>query len=251
MMPERMTERYHRKRVLHSLSNNIYENLALENYLFEHLEPEEEVLFLWKNTDAVVIGRFQDPEIECNLQAMKQDGIPLARRQSGGGTVWHDLGNLCFTFMGPKASFDRRKNLILIQRALQSLGFPAELNDRHDILLQGKKISGSAFREKADKAFHHGTLLINSQLDKLHYYLKPETENPQSRHTRSVPSPVTRLADWQKDVEITAVETALRALFSPEPAETITPDRVQKEPDYCDYVQHLQSRDWIYGPGPL
>jgi len=239
----------YRRRVIYSLSYNIYENLALENYLFEHLGAQEELLFLWKNTDAVVIGRFQDPEIECNLQAMKQDGIPLARRQSGGGTVWHDLGNLCFTFMGAKRTFDRRKNLILIQRALQSLGFPAELNDRHDILLEGKKISGSAFREVANKAFHHGTLLISSRLDKLRYYLKPEAEKPQSRHTRSVPSPVTRLADWQKDIEIAKIEATIAALFSPEPADTITTDRLQKESAFFDYLQHLQSRDWIYGPG--
>lgn len=238
-----------RKRVIRSLSHNIFENLALENYLFEHLEPREELLFLWKNSDSVVIGRFQDPEIECNLQALEVDGIPLARRQSGGGTVWHDLGNLCFTFMGPKASFDRDKNLSLIQKVLQNLGFSVELNERHDMVLHGKKISGSAFRIKADRAFHHGTLLIRSRLDKLQYYLKPATEKLQSRHTRSVPSPVTRLSDWQADIRVADIENSLSAFFSLDPAETIAPEHIQGAPLYNNYLQHLQSRDWIYGLG--
>jgi lipoate-protein ligase A len=244
-----MTEALKRKRVICSLSHTIYENLALENYLFNKLDSQEELLFLWKNTDAVVIGRFQDPELECNLGALTRDGVPLARRQSGGGTVWHDLGNLCFTFMGPKAFFDRRKNLILIKTALEQLGFPAELNERHDILLYGKKISGSAFREKADRAFHHGTLLIASQLDKLHYYLSPQIEKPRSRHTRSVPSPVTQLSLWNPDITITEIENKLKELFSTEPAECISAEQVHTEAEFADYLEFLQSRDWIYGPG--
>jgi lipoate-protein ligase A len=238
-----------RRRVIFSLSNNIYENLALENYLFEHLEPQEELLFLWRNSNTVVIGRFQDPEIECNLKAIQADGIPLARRQSGGGTVWHDLGNLCFTFMSFKTFFNREKNLILIQRALQTLGFPVEINNRYDILLYGNKISGSAFREKAERAFHHGTLLVTSELDKLHYYLKPETEKPQSRHTRSVSSPVSQLAAWQQDICISDVETVLKDSFSPEPSETISIDTVQHDPLYFNFFIQMQSREWIYGTG--
>ncbi|AEJ20183.1 lipoate--protein ligase family protein [Gracilinema caldarium] len=238
-----------RKRVIFSLSNNIYENLALENYLFEHLDPQEALLFLWRNTYTVVIGRFQDPEIECNLKALQVDGIPLARRQSGGGTVWHDLGNLCFTFMSSKKFFNRDNNLILIQRALQNLGFPVEINNRHDILLHGKKISGSAFREKADRSFHHGTILVTAELDKLHYYLKPELEKPQSRHTRSVSSPVSQLSAWQKDICISDVETMLKDSFSPKPAETISIEAVLHDPLYFNYLYQMQSRDWIYGPG--
>ena len=237
------------RRVFRSISQDIYENLALENYLFENLKENEELLFLWNNSDAVVIGRFQDPEIECNITALRQDCIPLARRQSGGGTVWHDRGNLCFTFMSPKSNFNKSKNLCMIQEALLRARIPVEINERHDILLMGKKISGSAFREKADRAFHHGTLLVSSQLEKLSYYLKPEKEKKESRHIRSVSSPVTRIIDIEPAISIKDIENILASTFSTEPVETISPEQVRTKALFSDYLEQMRSRAWIYGPG--
>ncbi|WP_304223528.1 hypothetical protein [Gracilinema caldarium] len=235
-----------RKRVIISQSSNIYENLALENLLFSQLTEDETILFLWQNTDSVVIGRFQDPEIECNLSAMQRDGILLARRQSGGGTVWHDMGNLCFTFMGSKTCFDRKDNLLFIVTVLRSQGFPVELNERHDILLQGNKISGSAFREKADRAFHHGTLLINSQLEKLKLYLTPAVEKKESRHIRSVRSPVSQLSEWNTSVSVKDIQNLLASNYSQDPAQIISAVQFLSDSAFTDYLAHIQSPAWIY-----
>lgn len=155
-----------------------YWNLAVEDWLFHHC-TQLPALILWQNDPCVVIGRAQNPWRECNLDAMAEANIPLVRRQSGGGTVYHDLGNLNFTIISEMATFSKTANLQLIQRALQTLGVTAHLNARNDLyaLLPNdsspRKISGSAFRQTKDRAFHHGTVLINSDLSQLNRYLNP------------------------------------------------------------------------------
>lgn len=136
--------------VLQSQSTDVYQNLALEDWIDANIDLEQRsILLLWRNRPAVVIGRHQNPWTECNLSAMRTAGIPLARRRSGGGTVFHDLGNLNLTFFTSKKAYDRQRNLKVITEALRRLrpGLDVQATDRFDILLNGHfKISGRVGR---------------------------------------------------------------------------------------------------------
>ncbi|BFO09818.1 hypothetical protein GGER_23280 [Serratia rubidaea] len=148
-----------------------------------HLPRDEhaKILFLWRNAETVVIGQSQNPWKECNTRRMEQDGIRLARRSSGGGAVFHDLGNTCFTFMAGKPGYDKSVSTQIILQALATLGIRATASGRNDLVIDTaagpRKISGSAYRETQDRGFHHGTLLLNADLNRLADYLNPDEKN--------------------------------------------------------------------------
>lgn len=196
-------------RICRSLSTDIYANLALEEQLFRQLPEGERLLLLWSNRDAVVIGRYQNPYLECDVPAIRRSGVCLARRRSGGGTVWHDLGNLCFTFMGGRADFDRRENIEAVVAVLRSLGVPAETNERLDILVEGYKVSGSAFRESGGKSLHHGTLLVDSDLSRLSGFLKGDAGLTETKGVKSVRSRVANIGSWGGGLGVEEIAEAL------------------------------------------
>lgn len=185
-------------RVLISDSFDPWFNLATEDYIFRDMDPSVSVLFLWRNDNTVVIGRFQNPWTECNVAQMEADGVRLARRQSGGGAVFQDLGNTCFTFMNGKDGHSKEINNGIITRAINSFGLTSYASGRNDILVDdsegAKKISGSAFKETKDRAFHHGTLLIGADLGRLARYLNPNKKKLESKGIKSVVSRVTNLS---------------------------------------------------------
>lgn len=143
--------------ILHSKSTDVYQNLALEDWIDSNVDLQQRsILLLWRNRPAVVIGRHQNPWAECNLSFMRSAGIPLARRRSGGGTVFHDLGNLNLTFFTSKKAYDRQRNLKVITEALQRIRPELDVwaTDRFDILLNRHfKISGSFKRQYFDIGF--------------------------------------------------------------------------------------------------
>ena len=149
-------------KVFLSDSTDPWFNLATEDWIFRDMDPSYQVLFLWRNAETVVIGRFQNPWTECDVEKMEADGIKLARRQSGGGAVFHDLGNTNFTFLSGADEYDKERNNRIITDALARFGITAEPSGRNDIIVEGRKVSGSAFKKKRDRAFHHGTMLINA-----------------------------------------------------------------------------------------
>ena len=188
-----------------SQSNNIYFNLALENWLFLEKLRDDKILFLWQNAPCVVIGRAQNPWLECNLIAMNADNIPVVRRQSGGGTVYHDYGNLNYTIISPKEKHGVKANLELVCSVVNKVGFTLYPNERNDIVIDHDdftyKVSGSAFREKKDRAFHHGTLLINTDTTKLYNYLhQPVDKSLDTKGVKSHRSKVINLAEI-KDIQ--------------------------------------------------
>lgn len=132
--------------ILRSRSTDVHQNLALEDWIEANVDLQRRgVLLLWRNRPAVVIGRHQNPWTECSLSAMRQAAIPLARRRSGGGTVFHDPGNLNMTFFASKKAYDRQRNLKVVTAALRRLqpGLDVRATDRFDIVLNGHyKISG-------------------------------------------------------------------------------------------------------------
>ena len=178
--------------IIRSASTHPWRNLALEEHLALRIRPGQAILYLWRNRPSVVIGRNQNPWQECRLDLLARDGALLARRPSGGGAVYHDLGNLNFTFIVSRELYDLDRQLALVLAALHSLGVPAQLSQRKDLLVGPYKISGSAIWLRAGFACHHGTLLINSDLDRLHRYLHPAAQVA-TRSIQSVRSPVTNL----------------------------------------------------------
>lgn len=134
--------------ILRSRSTDVYQNLALEDWIDTNVDLQRRsVLLLWRNQPAVVIGRHQNPWTECDLRAMRRAGIPLARRRSGGGTVFHDLGNLNLTFFTSKKAYNRRRNLQVVTDALRRLRpeLDVRATERFDIMLNGRyKISGTS-----------------------------------------------------------------------------------------------------------
>ena len=153
--------------IFEGVSFDPHYNLAVEQYLLETVAEDQCILYLWQNENTVVIGRNQNPWKECKTTLLSQEGGHLARRLSGGGAVFHDLGNLNFTFLLPQADYDLDKQLDVIQTAVSSLGISTERSGRNDVLAEGRKFSGNAFYKNGNQAYHHGTLLVNADMDKL------------------------------------------------------------------------------------
>lgn len=183
-------------RVIVSQSNDIYSNLALEQWIYRNVNLQQNRwLLLWQNNPCVVIGRHQNAWTEANVPFLRSHGIALARRDSGGGTVFHDMGNLNCTFFTSKSDYNRRRNLDLICQAItETRGFRGKvnINEREDILLNDthkvseflfeelikflvlcfNKISGTAAKLGQKNAYHHCTVLVNVDSSLLHKALK-------------------------------------------------------------------------------
>ena len=185
----------HKIRIFVSNCYDPYRNLAVEKYLMDTTGPDEYTLYLWQNQNTVVIGSNQNPWVECRTTLLEQEGGKLARRLSGGGAVFHDIGNLNFTFMCRKENYDLDRNLAVIKRACAYGGIAAEKSGRNDLLAEGRKFSGNAFYQNKTHAYHHGTLLINVDMDKLQRYLSPSKAKLEAKGIASVRSRVINLQE--------------------------------------------------------
>ncbi len=194
--------------LIESDSHDPCRNLAIEEELLV-LAEEATVLYLWQNENTVVIGRNQNPWKECRTTLLEQEGGHLVRRLSGGGAVYHDLGNLNFTFLMPQSSFDLVKQEHVLLSTLQSLGLQAEISGRNDILCGGRKVSGSAFYKNGKAAYHHGTLLLDVDREKLNRYLSPTKAKLQSKGVDSVRSRVVNLKELDPSITVDALKEAL------------------------------------------
>ena len=128
-----------------SNQTNPYLNIAVENYLLSQPSDGDIAMYLWQNRRTVVIGQNQNPYAECNVAQLEQDGGYLMRRRTGGGAVFHDLGNLNFSFVVPYEMYDTTRQFAVLQRAVESYGLDTEISGRNDVLCQGRKFSGNAF----------------------------------------------------------------------------------------------------------
>ncbi len=233
-------------------------NLATENYIFNDMEPDNIVLFLWRNEKTIVIGRHQNPWTECDLEAMESDNVSLARRQTGGGAVYHDLGNTNFTFMNGRDSYNRSVNVTIIQQALARHGIDIEASGRNDLIIPGdvpRKISGSAYRETADRCFHHGTLLIDADLNRLATYLKPKKRKLESKGIKSVRSRVANLSEFAPDLNhdllVPDIVTAFFEHYQAEcEVESLDSGSLAKIPGIQKHYEELKDWDWRFGKTP-
>lgn len=190
-----------------------YLNLATEQYLMETVEEDACILFLWQNENTVVIGKNQNAWKECRTTLLSQEGGSLARRLSGGGAVFHDIGNLNFTFLISQAEYDLDRQFSVIIEAMSLLGIQAERSGRNDVLCEGRKFSGNAFYKNGKQAYHHGTLLVDVDMDKLSRYLNPSKAKLQAKGVDSVRSRVVNLKELNPKITIPALKKAMESAF--------------------------------------
>lgn len=186
-----------------------FENLAREQILLENGPEDGLILYLWQNQNTVVIGRNQNAFRECRLSLLEAEGGRLARRLSGGGAVFHDLGNLNFTLLLPREDFDIPRQLDIICRACRAFDIPAQPAGRNDLTVEGHKFSGSAFYKSGSRAYHHGTLLLNADLDKLGRYLSPPKAKLEAKGVASVRSRVVNLSEYAPGLTVEAMSRQL------------------------------------------
>lgn len=209
--------------IYESESFDPYHNLAVEKHLLDLVQPGQCILYLWQNENTVVIGSNQNAWRECRVSALESDGGKLARRLSGGGAVFHDLGNLNFTFILCEDDYDIQKQLAVICSACAEAGIQAELSGRNDVLAEGKKFSGNAFYHHQGKAYHHGTLLVDADMEKMQKYLSPSKAKLESKGVASVRSRVVNLSELSagltcKDMKkhmVNAFEKVYNTISSP------------------------------------
>lgn len=226
-----------------------YINLAVEEYLLRSVKQGQCILYLWQNQQTVVVGHNQNIWKECLVSELSKDGGHLVRRLSGGGAVFHDLGNLNFTFLVRKEDYDLEKQLNVILNAVKKLGIYAEKSGRNDILAQGKKFSGNAYYETEGHCYHHGTIMVNVKMSDLTKYLTVSKEKLNSKGVDSVQSRVVNLVDLQPEVTISKLKVKLLEAFQEE--YEVALDQIKVSDLDQEKIQELADKfsswDTIYG----
>ncbi|EXX73099.1 putative lipoate--protein ligase [Rhizophagus irregularis DAOM 197198w] len=228
--------------------------------LFKDTNPQEIILFLWRNNSCAVIGRNQNPWKECNVRLLQKHDIPLIRRKSGGGTVFHDIGNTNYTLIMPRIDFTRKHTAELVVRALTTrLDIPAYVTERHDIAVNGLKISLIYLIMR--RAYHHGTMLIDTDLDRIKRYLNVERQNLITKGVESFPSPVTNLCNYSSTVSHESFCEAVKDYFteyyrdyvnhgSNKSATTVDEEFISNIPKVAEYREEFKTWEWVYGQTP-
>ena len=245
-----MTARQNKTKLQIILGNqyNPYLNLAVESNLLDNFTPNTISLFLWKNRQTVVIGNNQNPYSECDVNLLLEEGGHLARRRTGGGAVYHDLGNLNFSFIADNNIYDVKKQMQVIQKALLDFNLETEVSGRNDITYQGRKFSGNAFSKTKHQGLHHGTILIKTDAERLQKYLKVK---PAKLHKHGVKSVSSRVINLSEVADITSenIIPHLTKAFEDVYQETAT---IISFDDLCDdkairLSQQIGSNEYLFG----
>ncbi|KAE8147281.1 hypothetical protein BDV25DRAFT_142892 [Aspergillus avenaceus] len=252
--------------IYQSLSTDPYVNLSIEHFLLDHAPADSSILFLYINQPCVVIGRNQNPWLETNLRALRNDREPdrttdgalYVRRRSGGGAVYHDEGNLNYSVISPRTAFTRDKHAEMVVRALHRVGATAtSVNDRHDIVLvmddnTPRKISGSAFKLTRHRALHHGTCLLDTpNIDRLGSFLRsPARDYIKAKGVESVRSPVANVSSAFADAMVPFSIQRVIASVVEEFAHLyqVHPDAVRRaQRAYADEPELFAGDTWVAG----
>ncbi len=229
-------------------------NMAFDEFCLEQLSVDEPVFYLWQNRPAVIVGMNQEVHTEVNLDYLQQKGITLVRRVTGGGAVYHDLGNLNYTIVGPSEDLERDypEYAGLMCKALQQLGVPATLSGRNDILVDGKKVSGFAKRVCRNRLMVHGTLMYDVDVEVLTQVLNPSNNKLQSKGIASVRSRVANLSAYLPDLpEVQAFARRLEQILSRDYADSeyvLTSEDLQAVQKLAD--DKFSQWEWNYGRSP-
>ncbi len=232
-----------------SPSGDGWHNLAMDEWILDHLDGDDLLLHFYVNENAVILGRNQNPWRECDLEAMERDGVQLVRRVTGGGAVYHDTGNLNFSFITGQERYDVQAQLELILRAVRSLGIDCGFSGRNDLLAGGRKFSGNAFCRRGQNCQHHGTLLVDTALDRLRRYLRPDPRKLEAKGVASVRSRVCDLREFRPELTVEALREALKAAFCESfgPYEIWMPSAAE---GLARYEERHRSWDWRMGKTP-
>ena len=224
-----------------------HRNLAIEQHLLETVLGGCCLLYLWQNERTVVIGRNQNAWAECRTTQLFGDGGRLARRLSGGGAVYHDRGNLNFTFLMREEDYDLSRPLSVIRKACALCGIETELSGRNDVLASGRKFSGNAFYHHEGRAYHHGTLLIDVDADAMGRYLSPSKAKLEAKGVESVRSRVVNLSELNPAITVDTLKAAMRQAFREvydlPVCQPPVPDGARIE----ELAAHYASDAWLFG----
>lgn len=242
---------------LENYSNDPQYNLAFEEYCFKNLDREEDYVILWINGPAIIVGKNQNTIEEVNSQYVRENNIKVVRRITGGGAVYHDLGNLNFSIITTAAGnekIDFKKYNIPILKALEKLGINGELTGRNDMTIDDKKFSGIAQSVWKKRVLNHGTLLFDTQLEVLSQALNVKADKYESKGVKSVRSRVTNIRDYlTEDVDINIFrDLLLKYIFE---MEGLTPEVYKLTDEELKGVEDLYKEkysiwDWNYGESP-
>lgn len=238
-------------RYIISETTDAYFNLASEEYLLKH--TEEDIFYLWRNDNAIIVGTNQNALSEINVDYVKEKDIKVVRRLTGGGAVYHDLGNINYTFIeNNKKSFnDFRGFCEPITKALNELGVQAEFSGRNDMTIDGKKFSGTAQCKYKNRVMHHGTLLFSSKKADITGALKPRDIKFSGKSVKSVASRVTNISEYLKE-PMDVLEFRNRVM------ESVAGGRINVTsftPEEVDKIQKLRDEkystwEWNFGQSP-
>lgn len=220
-------------------------NLAMEANLLQVVKANEIILYLWQNEKTVVIGRNQNAVKECNVEELLKDHGTLVRRQSGGGAVYHDLGNLNFTFVMHKNLEDIAKQTQVIVEALKQCGIEASVKGRNDLIVHDRKCSGHAYYTQKERCYHHGTLLLNVDQGLMERFLRPHVAKLKARGVDSVRSRTINLMDVNSELSLVQLKQALIQAT----AKFYKTKPIRWEPvfDLTENMYKMSDKQWIYG----
>lgn len=241
------------------MSNYIYSaptgdgwlNLARDGYFLENNKKGDVILYFYVNKNAVIIGRNQNAWKECSIANMDADGVQLVRRHSGGGAVFHDNGNLNFSFITDEKHYDLNRQMRVILNAVSKLGLKAELSGRNDIAVDGKKFSGNAFSLAKGNRSHHGTILVNADLTKLSNYLCVSKEKMRSKGIDSVRARVCNICELSSGLTVEAMRRLVIESFIEEygaASEYVFDGTALAEVE--ERRERLASWEWRFGKTP-
>ena len=234
-----------------SKSHDGHENLAADGYFLDTLQKGDVLLYMYVNENAVIIGRHQNAWRECNLINMERDGVQLVRRHTGGGAVFHDRGNLNFSFVMSEKDYDLQRQMNVVMNTIRRLGLEPELSGRNDIIIDGKKFSGNAFGFLKGNRAHHGTLLVNADLSRLGNYLNVSKAKLMAKGVESVRSRVCNLSDFLPEVSVEQVAKMLIESFEEEYGKAVEYPVSEATLGAIAYrKQHQASWEWRFGKTP-
>ena len=236
-----------------SNSTDIFTHLAREEYLLNNLSPEQRILYIWKSHDAIVIGKNQNPWKECLVNDAREKDISIARRLSGGGTVFHDEGNLNFSFISYQHNYNFDSQINVIKKALRHFALQLKLQKNNILTMNGKKCSGNAFCHRKNRSLHHGTLLINSKLDRINHYLQPSINSIKTYAIESNPYPIINLTKLNDSLTFDKVAEQIIAEFckSDSSPEIHYVDKEGVGDSSLNILsQKYRSKDWIFNETP-
>ncbi|GAB2027065.1 lipoate--protein ligase [Lactovum odontotermitis] len=234
--------------------NDAYQNIAMDSWLLYNLKPEKPVFALWQNKRAVIVGRNQNTFAEVNQDYIDAHNVQVVRRVSGGGAVYHDMGNICFTFFVPVASsagVNFEQFVKPMHDALQSVGLDAKITGRNDLEIDGKKISGNAQRYAGGYLMHHGTLLWDSDVEAMIRSLNVSDEKFVSKAAKSVRSRVGMIKEYAPDLDLQKFMDALQYYLTDKGKDgelVLTPEQWAGIKDWRD--NRFSTWDWNYGESP-